>query len=63
MARCWGSDELPSLAVAMSINGVQWGTQLALTTTLSYFLELEVELDLLGSGYNVDPTSDEMEAL
>jgi hypothetical protein len=39
------------------------GAELALTVALSYFLELEVELDLLGSGYNADLTSDEMEAL
>jgi hypothetical protein len=34
-----------------------------LTTTLSHFPELEVQLDLLGSGYNSDLASDEMEAL
>jgi hypothetical protein len=30
---------------------------------LSHFPELELELELLGSGYNADLTKDEMEAL
>jgi hypothetical protein len=74
-----GSDDVPLLVVALSlssssrltetqvnamaINGVQWGACLALTVVLSHFPELEVELDLLGSGYNADLTSDEMEVL
>jgi hypothetical protein len=32
-----------------------------LTAILSHFLELELELDLLGSGYNANLTKDEME--
>jgi hypothetical protein len=39
------------------------GTRLAITVALMYFPELEVELDQLGSGYNVDLSSDEMETL
>jgi hypothetical protein len=73
------SGEVPPLAVALSpsspsqltetqvnaaaINGVQWGAWLALTTVLSHFLKLEVELDLLVSKYNTNLMSDEMEVL
>jgi hypothetical protein len=71
------SDETPPLAVALSpsmelteghvhaatINGVQWGSWLALTMVLSHFPELESKLELLGSGYNTHLTSDEMETL
>jgi hypothetical protein len=39
------------------------GAQLALTAALSHFPELEDELDLLGSGYNVDLSNNEMETL
>jgi hypothetical protein len=39
------------------------GAWLALTIVFSYFPKLEVELDLLGSGYNADLTRDEMEVL
>jgi hypothetical protein len=74
-----GFDEVPPLAVALSppspsqltetqvnaaaINGVQSGARRALTAFLSHFPELEVELDLLGSGYNANLMSDEMEIL
>jgi hypothetical protein len=74
---CSYHDETPSLLVALSstveqnegrvyaaaTNGVHWGARLALTTILSHFLEVELELELLGSGYNVDMSKDEMEAL
>jgi hypothetical protein len=39
------------------------GARLVLTAALSYFPEMEVELDQLGSGYNADLSSDEMETL
>jgi hypothetical protein len=39
------------------------GGQLALTVVLLYFPELASELELLGSGYNTDLMSDEMETL
>jgi hypothetical protein len=66
------SDEMPSLAVALSLtveqieglidavaaSGVHWGAQLTLTAVLSHFPELE-----LGSGYNANLMKDEMEAL
>jgi hypothetical protein len=65
-----GSNEASSLAVSLSsatdliegcvnveaANGVYWGAQLALTAALSHFPELEPELELLGSRYNVDLT-------
>jgi hypothetical protein len=34
----------------MTANGVSWGTRSALVATLSHFLELDDELELLGSG-------------
>jgi hypothetical protein len=39
------------------------GGRLALTTTLSHFLELETEFELLGSGHNVDLTEGRLDAL
>jgi hypothetical protein len=65
----------PSLEVALSsttdliechvdaevANGVHWGCRLPLTTVFSRFPELELELELLGSRYNVDLTKDVME--
>jgi hypothetical protein len=48
---------------AAARNGVQRGFQLALTTVLSHFPELEVELDLLESSNNADLSCDEMETL
>jgi hypothetical protein len=43
--------------------GFSGGGGLVLTAVLSHFPELEVELDLLGSGYNADMLCDEMETL
>jgi hypothetical protein len=43
--------------------GSSGGAWLAITIALSFFPELEVELDMLGSRYNVDLTHDEMEVL
>jgi hypothetical protein len=48
---------------AMATNGVHWGTQSALTTALSHFLELETELELLGSECNTDLTKGLVDAL
>jgi hypothetical protein len=39
------------------------GVWLALIVVLSHFPELEVKLDLLGSGYNADLSCDEMQTL
>jgi hypothetical protein len=69
------SSEVPSLATALSsivdliegrvdaaaANEVHWGAQLALVVVLSHFPKLELELELLGSGYNTNLTKDEME--
>jgi hypothetical protein len=46
---------------AATTNGVHWGARLALTAVFSHFPKLELELELLGSGYNVDLTKDQME--
>jgi hypothetical protein len=47
---------------AVANNRVHWGAQLALTTSLCHFHELEPELELLGSGYNVDLTEGQLDA-
>jgi hypothetical protein len=44
-------------------NGGCWGTQSALAATLSHFLELGAELELLGSRCNADLTEDQTNAL
>jgi hypothetical protein len=46
---------------AAATNRVHLGAWLALTTVLSHFPELELELELLGFGYNADLMKDEME--
>jgi hypothetical protein len=48
---------------ATAANGVCWGAWSVLTTALSHFLELEIELELLGSGSNVDLTEGQLDAL
>jgi hypothetical protein len=69
------SDEAPSLVAAFSstgdlskgrvdaaaANGVYWRARLALTAILLHFPKLELELELLGFGYNADLTKDQME--
>jgi hypothetical protein len=47
----------------VATNGVRWGTQSALVTTLSHFSELKSKLELLGSGQNADLTNDQADAL
>jgi hypothetical protein len=49
--------------VALSLSSSPELTEAQVDTALSHFLELEVELDLLGSSYNADMMSDQMEAL
>jgi hypothetical protein len=44
-------------------NGVRYGTRSALVATLSHFLELQTELELLRSGRIVDLTEDQADAL
>jgi hypothetical protein len=44
-------------------NGVCWGTRSTLVAAMSHFLELKSELQLLGSGCNVDLTEDQADAL
>jgi hypothetical protein len=46
---------------AAAADRVHWGGRLALIAILSHYFELELELELLGSRYNVDLTKDEME--
>jgi hypothetical protein len=43
-------------------NGVHCEAQLALTTDLSHFPELETHLELLGSGRNADLTDGQLDA-
>jgi hypothetical protein len=47
----------------VATNGVYWGTRSVLVATLSQFPELGAELELLGSGHNVDLTKDQVDAL
>jgi hypothetical protein len=44
-------------------NGVCWGTLSTLDAALSQFSELEIELELLGSGRNADLIEDQVVAL
>jgi hypothetical protein len=71
------TDGLSSLAASMSMmvellegwidtaaaNGVRWGNCSALVASLSHFLELKSELELLGSRHNADLTEDLADAL
>jgi hypothetical protein len=50
-------------ADTMATDGVHWGPQSALSTTVSYFPELEFELELLVSGHNADLMEDRVDAL
>jgi hypothetical protein len=45
----------------VATSGVHWG-RLALTAGLLHFLELEPEVELLGSEYNADLMEDQLEA-
>jgi hypothetical protein len=48
---------------AAAANGVCWGSRSMLFAAVSHFLELKTELEVLGSGRNVDLTEDEVDAL
>jgi hypothetical protein len=66
------ADELTYLVASLSVvvellegrvdaaitNGVCWGIRSALVATLSYFPELDAELELVGSERNADLTAD-----
>jgi hypothetical protein len=41
---------------AVAANGVCWGSHFMLVATVSHFLELKTELEVLRSGRNVDLT-------
>jgi hypothetical protein len=70
-------DEPSSLVASLSIvvesfesrvdtataNRVRWGIRSVLAATLSHFLELKSELDLLRFGRNADLTDDQADAL
>jgi hypothetical protein len=47
----------------VATNGVHWGTRSALVATLSHFLKLGTEQELLGSGHNMDLTQGQVDAL
>jgi hypothetical protein len=46
----------------MATNGVCWVPRSMLVGALSHILELETELELLGSGHNVYLTEDQLDA-
>jgi hypothetical protein len=48
---------------AMAANGVRWGTRSALVTALSYFPELEPELELLRFGQDIDLSGSQADVL
>jgi hypothetical protein len=48
---------------AVATIGVHRGTRSVFAATASHFLELEVELELLASGCNVDLVEDQVDAL
>jgi hypothetical protein len=72
-----GSDETSSLAASLSsvvdliegrvdvlaANGVHLGARLALAASLSHFPKSGPELELLGSGHNVDLIEGQLDAL
>jgi hypothetical protein len=47
----------------MAAIGVRWGTKFALVATLSHFLEMKIDLELLGSGHNDDLREDQADGL
>jgi uncharacterized protein with NRDE domain len=47
----------------VTTNGVWWGTRSALVIILSHFSQLKTELELLRSGWNVDLSDDQADAL
>jgi hypothetical protein len=48
---------------AVVANRVHWGTRSLLVTALSYFLELDAKLELLGLGRNTALMEDQVDAL
>jgi hypothetical protein len=56
-------DLLEGRVDVVASNEVCWGTRPALVTTLSHFLELEAELELLGSSHNAALMKDQVDAL
>jgi hypothetical protein len=48
---------------AAATNGVRWGARSVLAVSLSHFLELGTELELLGSRHNTNLTEDKVDAL
>jgi hypothetical protein len=56
-------EQLEGRVDVMATNRVHWGTRSALVTALSYFPELDAELELLRSGCNADVTEDQVDAL
>jgi hypothetical protein len=55
-------EQLEGRVDATTTNRVCWGTQSVLVTALSQFLELDVELELLGSRRNADLMVDQVDA-
>jgi hypothetical protein len=44
-------------------NGVRWGSRSALVATMSHFLELDADLEVLRSGHSVGLIEDEVDTL
>jgi hypothetical protein len=52
------AEEVQNRIILAAANGVRWGTRSALIAGCSHFLELEHELELLGSGRDADLSGD-----
>jgi hypothetical protein len=52
------AEEAENCINTAAANGVRWGTRSALVAILSHLPELEPELELLGSGWDVDLSDD-----
>jgi hypothetical protein len=48
---------------AAAANGVSWGSRSALVAVVLHFLELDADLEVLGSGRSVGLTDNEVDAL
>jgi hypothetical protein len=48
---------------AVAANEVRWGSRSTLVTVVSHFPELDIDLEVLGSGCSAGLTEDEVDAL
>jgi hypothetical protein len=63
MSKSAVAERLKGQIDAAAANGVRWGSRSTLVATVSHFLELYVDLEVLGSGCNARLAADEVDAL